>query len=58
MSKPTNFSVEESLEVIWEVIYQWEDMRNEKHRPFYKSISVDDVKLSMAWITEDLEVNP
>lgn len=57
MSKPTNFSVKESLEVIWEIIYQWEDMRNEKHRPIHESISVDDVKLSMAWITEDLETD-
>ena len=51
MSKPTNFSVEESLEVIWEVIWQWEDKRD-------SSIDPDDVKLSMALITEAHEVNP
>lgn len=57
MSKPTHFSVKESLEVIWEIIWQWEDMRNERHRPFHESISVDDVKLSMALITEALDAD-
>ena len=41
MSKPTNFSIPESLEVIWEAINEWE-------------FDIDNVKTSMAWIEDAL----
>ena len=39
MSKPTNFSIPESLEVIWEVIHEWkEDLQNHEKEEREKDV--------------------
>ena len=53
MSKPTNFSIPESLEVIWEVIHEWkEDLQN--HEKEEREKDVDNVHTAMWWIMEEL----
>ena len=53
MSKPTNFSIPESLEVIWEVIHEWkEDLQN--HEKEEREEDVDNVHTAMWWIMEEL----
>jgi len=53
MSKPTRGSIQESLEVIWEVIHEWSaDMQN--HEVEEREHERDDVKLAMNWIMEEL----
>mgnify|MGYP003132327858 FL=1 len=53
MSKPTNFSIPESLEVIWEVIHEWkEDLQN--HEKEEREEDVDNVHTAMWWIMEKL----
>ena len=53
MSKPTNFSIPESLEVIWEVIHEWkEDLQN--HEKKEREEDVDNVHTAMWWIMEEL----
>jgi len=46
--KPTNFSIKESLEVVWEAIHEWNEQASDKE------YSEDDVKTGMAWIMEEL----
>jgi len=46
--KPTNFSIKESLEVVWEAIHEWNEQATDKE------YSEDDVKTGMAWIMEEL----
>lgn len=52
MNKPTNFRVDESLEVVWDVIHEWE----EHFEPYAeeKRHDVDDVKTAMAWLMDEL----
>ena len=53
MSKPTNFSIPESLEGIWEVIHEWkEDLQN--HEKEEREEDVDNVHTAMWWIMEEL----
>ena len=53
MIKPTNFSIPESLEVIWEVIHEWkEDLQN--HEKEEREEDVDNVQTAMWWIMEEL----
>jgi hypothetical protein len=47
-NKPTNFSIKQSLEVVWEAIHEWNEQASDKE------YSEDDVKLGMAWIMEEL----
>jgi len=47
-NKPTNFSIKESLEVVWEAIHEWNEQASDKE------YSEDDVKTGMAWIMEEL----
>ena len=46
--KPTNFSIKQSLEVVWEAIHEWNEQATDKE------YHVDAVKLGMAWIMEEL----
>jgi len=46
--KPTNFSIKQSLEVVWEAIHEWNEQATDKE---YHN---DAVKLGMAWIMEEL----
>ena len=46
--KPTNFSIKQSLEVVWEAIHEWNEQATDKE------YSEDDVKTGMAWIMEEL----
>ena len=61
MNKPTNFRVDESLEVVWDVIHEWEDMDDidlrVKREPDDWREEVDDVKTAMAWIMDELGYN-
>lgn len=53
MSKIGNFSIPESLEVIWEVIHEWkEDLQN--HEKEEREEDVDNVHTAMWWIMEEL----
>lgn len=52
MSKPTNFSISESLEVVWEAVHQWSadiQEHRDEHEP-----TEDDVNLAMNWIMDEL----
>ncbi len=50
---PRNFDIGESLEVIWEVIHEWQaDMQN--HEPEERQEDVDNVNTAMCWIMEEL----
>ena len=46
--KPTNFSIKQSLEVVWEAIHEWNEQATDKE------YHMDSVKLGMAWIMEEL----
>ena len=53
MNKIGNFSIPESLEVIWEVIHEWkEDLQN--HEKEEREEDVDNVQTAMWWIMEEL----
>ena len=68
MSKPTNFSKEESLEVIWDVIHEYIKRLNDDHDKYSGRLTKfeaadwhthiqemeDNIKTAMAWITEAL----
>jgi len=47
-NKPTNFSIKQSLDVVWEAIHEWNEQASNKE------YSEDDVKTGMAWIMEEL----
>lgn len=50
---PTSFSISESLEVVWEVIHEWEgDIQN--HETKERSQDIDNVKTAMNWIMDEL----
>ncbi len=50
---PTSFSISESLEVVWEVIHEWEgDMQN--HEVEERRQDIDNVKTAMSWIMDEL----
>ena len=51
MSKPTNFSIPESLEVVWEALHDYQDFAD-YDKEFEEKW--DDITLAMAWITEAL----
>ena len=54
MSKPTNFSIPESLEVIWEAINEWELDIQSLETKEEREDDIDNVKTSMAWIEDAL----
>ena len=56
-TKPTNFDIDESLEVIWEALFDFEDTLNldDPESPPDRAERMDDIKTAMAWITEALE---
>lgn len=54
ISKPTNFSIPESLEVIWEAINEWELDIQSLETKEEREDDIDNVKTSMAWIEDAL----
>ena len=56
MSKPTNFSTPESLEVIWEAINEWELDIQSLETKEEREDDIDNVKTSMAWIEDALDL--
>lgn len=52
MSKPTNFSIPESLEVIWDAINEWELDIQSLETKEEREDDIDNVKTSMAWIED------
>lgn len=55
MSKPTHGSVKESIEVVWEAIHQWSEIRESSTMwSVRQGLGEDDVKLSMNIIMDNL----
>ena len=55
MSKPTHGSVKESIEVVWEAIHQWTEIRKSSTMwSIRQGSGEDDVKLSMNIIMDNL----
>ncbi len=54
MSKPTNFSIPESLEVVWAALHGYREDCIPESDPMWDE-EWDDITLAMAWIKEALE---
>jgi hypothetical protein len=54
MSKPTHGNIGESLEVIWEVIHEWDDVQSVFNGSDDPELRVDNVKTAMIWIMDEL----
>ena len=58
MGKPTNFSIEESLQVVWEALWVFQEDLNLDDPNLPKELREereeqwDDICTAMAWITE------
>lgn len=57
MSKPTNFSVRESLDVVWEALHGYHDVYIMDSDQPEREEEWNDICLAMAWIQEALGVD-
>ena len=56
MSKPTNFSIPESLEVVWDALHEYQEMCLDDGNRMHED-KWDNICTAMAWITEALGEN-